>query len=531
MRLPLEAQRLIIGRSSDSDVRLEGVTVSRHQAEIVRDPFGRLWVGDLKSQNGTKVNGRPITTHRLTAGDCIQIGAYELRVESPRTDTEARDSADVQSLTLLTDAPGRLTSLLPNKKARLSAAHLSKLMELSRSLASIADPGGRMTALCTVFLNEPFGGRMSVALRVPGKDPDAAEPLCAQQVAPDMDPKAVYISRSLLRAVAEQQRPLLASNVSAGPVDISLSLAPDAQAVAAIACPIRLDVNAIDVLVVTLPPDRGTADWLALASLAVEHYQHAELVWAARHDAESHAAVERELDRAREIQRRFLPIDVHVDGLDYTIDFRPCLWVGGDYVDVVPLPDGRALLVVADVSGKGLHAALIASSLHATLHVLCEIHTDLAMLIGLLNEYLCRHLQARSFVTMVCALLDPKTGQFDYVNAGHPPALVIGPGRQARPVAVPADIPLGIDPRKPTSHRGTLDRGQALAMFSDGLTEIRLDGGEFLDIGGLSSHLVEVWEDGLSTAEITTRFTNRMQQFQQASLPADDQTLLIARRL
>jgi len=530
LRVPLEAQRLVIGRSSDSDVRLEGVTVSRHHAELVRDPFGRLWVSDLKSQNGTKVNGLPVTTHRLARGDCIQVGPYELRVDAPRTATEGLKPTGVQSLTLLADPTGPLIGLPSNDRARLSADHLSRLMELSRTLASIADPAVRIASLCALFLDKPFGGRMGVALRVPRSDPASAQMLCPPQVAVGLDQASVYVSRSLLRAVVEQQQALLAGNATRGPVDVSLTLPPDREALAAIACPIRMDDEAMDVLVVTFPPDRGTADWLALASLAVEHYQHAELAWAARREAESHAAVERELERAREIQQRFLPADLRVAGLDYSIDFRPCRWVGGDYADVVPLPDGRVLLIVADVSGKGLHAALIASSLHATLHVLCEVQADLAALIGSLNDYLCRHLQSKSFVTAACALLDPETGQFDYVNAGHPPVLVIGPGRQARPLEVRANTPLGIDPGKPICHRCTLDRGQVLAMFSDGLTEIRMDNGEFLDVEGLSSHLVEVCDDGLTMAELITRFNSRIQHLQQPTLATDDQTLLLARR-
>ena len=180
--------------------------------------------------------------------------------------------------------------------------------------------------------------------------------------------------------------------------------------------------------------------------------------------------------RARQIQMRLVPREPRVPGLDVAIGFEPCRWVGGDYVDVVPASDGRTLLTVADAAGKGLQAALVASSVHSLVHAGMRAGLGLADLMGSLNDHLMEYLPEESFVTMAAVLLDPATGNCEVVNAGHPAPLVLEPEGRMRWLMEAKNMPLGIASATFELQRERLAPGQMLAMFTDGLTDLPLAG-------------------------------------------------------
>jgi serine phosphatase RsbU (regulator of sigma subunit) len=412
---------------------------------------------------------------------------------------------------------------------KLAVEHLRELSRFSSRLIQLADPKLRLESLCSLMLASQFHGQTGMAVRIAMDAAEHPQILCIRR-APGLPEQAPYISRSLLQAAIKHRQPLLAGNAGPAPLDVKLSVSPEVMPISVLACPIEISSENLDLLTVTMPPEFGTPEWLALAALAVEQFQHAETAWAMRKEAERHAAIDRELEHARAIQQQYLPRDLHVAGLDLAIEFRPSLWVGGDYVDVVPTPDGRVLLSIADVSGKGLHAALVASSLHAVLHVLAATQPDLPRLMREANGYLCRTLEMRSFVTMLCMLLDPQTGDFHCVNAGHPPALMLERGKFTA-LQSGVNMPLGIQSADYEAQRGCLARGQALAMFTDGLTELRNERDELLGIDHLGGCLASLHEPDLSAGEITRRLRTQLDEYQCSSLPVDDQTLLLTRRL
>ena len=109
------------------------------------------------------------------------------------------------------------------------------------------------------------------------------------------------------------------------------------------------------------------------------------------------------MTRANTIQKRLVPRGVVVPGLDFAIGFTPCRWVGGDYVDLIRGPNGQVLLTIADVCGKGLPAALVASSLHMLTHTAMRTSTPLPAIMQNLNIYLCESLSEGTFVSMLAA--------------------------------------------------------------------------------------------------------------------------------
>jgi serine phosphatase RsbU (regulator of sigma subunit) len=313
---------------------------------------------------------------------------------------------------------------------------------------------------------------------------------------------------------------------------VELSLARELMELWVLAVPFRMGGDSMDVLYATVPRDCANAEWLNLYALAGEVYKQGETLWAARRHAQENAAIERELDTARQIQRGLVPGRYEAAGLSVTVGFEPCKWVGGDYVDVVPLPDGRVLLTVADVCGKGIQAALVGSSLHTMVRAAADVNPPLSRLVERVNRHLCEWLPEHSFVTMVAVKIDPRTGEIDCVNAGHPPILVVSPDGKLTALQAAENPALGIAPVAMASQRARLDPGDVLAMYTDGLSELTNPAGEMLGVDRLGHELSTiVLESGrLGVEAIGTALAARLDAFREGELPGDDRTFLLAQR-
>jgi serine phosphatase RsbU (regulator of sigma subunit) len=243
-----------------------------------------------------------------------------------------------------------------------------------------------------------------------------------------------------------------------------------------------------------------------------------------------------DLERATELQQSLIPKDVKINGLDWAVGFKPCRWVGGDYVDVVRAPGGRVLLIIADVSGKGLQAALVSSSLHTMVHTALKAGLDLAQIFHSLNDYLCETLIDSSFVTMAAVLLDPESGKLDCVNAGHLPVLVMSTdGGNKRELQSAVHLPLGVVADMPVEVQSdTLEKGEMLAMYTDGITEL-YDGtqrNKLLGIDRFSRFLASICESKAEkpVSHAGRQLTDLLDKLQTPLRFADDRTFLLARR-
>src|SRR5262245_61382725 len=139
--------------------------------------------------------------------------------------------------------------------------------------------------------------------------------------------------------------------------------------------------------------------------------------------------MEQELALGREIQGRLFPTPPgDVAGTELAAFSLPCYEVGGDYYDFIELPNGDLGLAIGDVSGKGVSAAIIMSSLQAALRVAAPLEDDLPRLVRRLNALVYRNTHARKYVTFFFGRYTPSTGALRYVNAGHNPAFLVGDG-------------------------------------------------------------------------------------------------------
>jgi len=532
--VPLVADRYVIGRAADAHIRLESELVSRSHAELLRDPFGRWWIHDLGSHNGTLVSGVRVKERMLRPGDVIEIGPFTLRLAGEEDLRDSRGTGSATPVAMFDETSASTSALADLQPPRLAASHLSKLMAFGRRLIEVESADQRLRLLCDLMVSADFRGQWAAVLRLRKDAPD--EPprmLCEPAVGPDLEDLRPHISRSLMRAIVQRGEPLLASNLPVGPVDVQLSLAASVQAMSTMVCPLRADAKVLDVLYIILPPQFGASEWLALAALAAEEFGQAEFAWASSRQAQAYARIEADLEQAAGIQKRLIPRNLVAPGLDVAIRFEPCRWIGGDYVDLMPMPDGRTLLAVADVCGKGMQAALVAASVHSLVHASVRTGAGPVGLMAVLNEHLAEHLPAGSFVTLLAVAAAPGADDLEIVNAGHPPAVIVDRAGGVRWTASGTNMPLGLgtDPFQAQTER--LAAGEIMAMFTDGVTDLQAARHRRLGSAWIGEQIRSIYATGgiVAACDVAEQLAAEVQRVLAGGLADDDRTFLLARRV
>jgi serine phosphatase RsbU (regulator of sigma subunit) len=215
------------------------------------------------------------------------------------------------------------------------------------------------------------------------------------------------------------------------------------------------------------------------------------------------------------------------------LSFLPCYGVGGDYVDVIRRGDGSVLLAIADVAGKGMQAALTASSLHATFHTTARLGLPLSGMFTALSRHYLDFLPEASFVTAAAVLFDPRTGEGQCVNCGHLPVLVVSPDGHVREVDGGGNQPLGVREGAVQSDGFHIAEGEWAVLYTDGLTEMTNRAGEMLGMRPLHEQLGRLCAGGenCTAEELARRLTGWLDEFRGGTPPGDDRTFLIARRV
>lgn len=194
------------------------------------------------------------------------------------------------------------------------------------------------------------------------------------------------------------------------------------------------------------------------------------------------ARVQQDLDAARAVQRSLLPKAMpHVEGFSIAGRQSTCYEVGGDYLDAVALPDGSHLLVVADVAGKGLASAIVATSFRAALRSLATQPLSLEEIAARLGQ---QHWDEgsearRRYMTTLLLRIQPESDRIQVVNAGHNPAALLRPDGSLTMLSA-SGVPLGMLPEvRYTTQTADFPPGSRLLLYTDGLTEVFRDEEEF----------------------------------------------------
>ena len=229
----------------------------------------------------------------------------------------------------------------------------------------------------------------------------------------------------------------------------------------------------------------------------------------------------RELSEARQIQSGLFPAQSpKTPGFLLEARCIPCREVGGDWFDYVPFDDGRVGIILADVSGKGMAAALLMSSTRSILRLLSD-GSPPGEVLQRINRILLKDLPAARFVTMIYAVLDPVHRRLSFANAGHPYPLLVDPAG-ARFLETETGFPLGIREGSYAEREVQMPAGSRLVIYSDGLSEAKSAAGEEYGTARIQRH----FEEESATVE---SLLDEVRGFSTNAPAADDLTVAMLR--
>jgi phosphoserine phosphatase RsbU/P len=520
-----------IGRGSDTGnhLVLEDPRISRRCAAIVEVDGGYL-LKDRGYRHGIWVNGRRIAQVILVDGDTIGFGlenspkivfrqrAAQQFVESmltrlgslPGIEMAAGDG--LSRLNLLLEATSLLHSALPLESVLGTMLdHAMSVTNAERGLLLEADDEGVMK----VRLARGSGGK-TLAVESIAPSQTALRQAVSKQAAAitddlnlsDLNLKgAQSVVIQGLRAVVAV--PLFAvAHADAGGTDAAAG-----RLLGALYLDSRRTTAFSDV-------DRQILD--ALGAQAASILDNARLVEKEREQRR----LEQELAIAREIQQRLVPQGLHdFPYLEIKGIHLPCNGVGGDYYDVFPLSDKSTAFLVADVSGKGLGAALITTMLQGALSGM-SLGVAPEKVFNHVNRFLCEHASAEHYATMFFGRIDAE-GMLEYLHGGHPSPLLIR-GDKVRELYTEGSLPVGlVDDAEFESTQVQLEPNDVLVLFSDGIVEAANTQRELFGFERLIAETARCAQASIETVMKT--ILDAVEEFSQGAGQADDLTLLIVR--
>lgn len=516
---------LTIGRSSDCSIPVKDRYLSRRHAEIV--PESGKWVlKDLGSANGTYLNGNRVERDEpLRSGDRIRVGDTEIVFHfEPATDR----------LVSIGEAKVRPTMSIPVSTIERAPELTGKTVERARILNALA---------IELIEDQPFDQLFGFILdRVMEhlRPSRAAIGLLAENTvslvkvelrrSDEKDTSELTVSRTLLEEIVAKKCALAYTDIS---VNEKLSRAHSIimQGIHSVLCaPMLIGDAVVGVLYVDFLFNQRTISEedlklvAQIARFAAIKLENTRL----REEAIKRHLLDEELKTAYVVQRQLLPEEPpQIEGYSFAGINRPCRTVSGDYFDFVVRPDGKVYFVIADVSGKGVTAALLMAGLQSAFRIFAKNDPTPRELVEQLNQNLKENLPRSKFITMFAGRLDPATGEIEYTNAGHNPPLFVS--REKVGELSNTDLLLGMFTKAEYQNQKlTLQKGDALALFTDGLCEAENEAREEFGSERLATALRQL--HGQPAAVIARSLEERVLDFAGGGAMADDVTLLVVSR-
>jgi phosphoserine phosphatase RsbU/P len=358
------------------------------------------------------------------------------------------------------------------------------------------------------------------------------------RVARGMDQKTIedpefQVSRSVIEKVAEDGEPILTSDAQS---DLRFNMRQSVMAMGlrSILCaPLKIKDQLTGVIYVDNRLRAGiftAADMELLsyiASSAAIAIENARLYQVAIEKGK----LEQELQSARQVQAALLPKEIPIiSGWEFDAFWQPAREVGGDYYDFIPLPGDRLGLVIADVTDKGMPAALFMASTKNIIRASAGTRDDIAEEVSQANRLIEAESDERMFVSLVCARLDLKSGIFNYVNAGHNPPLYYSKKKNILTPLERTGMWLGVDPNNEFIQQSiTMDKGDFVLFYTDGVPDaINMEEMEF---GMPRLEKILLKNASLPPEVIRQVILKGIADFVSPAEPFDDITLMIIKRI
>ena len=520
-----------IGRGeSGNHLQLADSRISRQCAAIISE--GDCWfLEDRGHRRGVYVGGKQIERCALKDGDIISFGienSYEIIFRASVADTsiqnilsriqniptDSSSSGGLHKLNLLLEATMLLHSQLPvDSVIGTMLDHAISITDADRGLLLEPDSSGAL--------------RIRLARRSGGLR---------------LSPDSVAPSQTALRQALKQQASVITQDLNLADLDLQGAQSVVAQQLRAVVVIPLYAVSRASCTESVLDPKRG--DFLgvvyldsrriaafsklerqildALAVEAASILDNARLVEYER----QRQRLEQELSIARDIQQALLPrgfqdyAHLAVSGINH-----PCLSVGGDYFDVFPMSDDRTAFLIADVSGKGLGAALLVTMLQGAFSGM-TMGAEPARVFNHINNFLCEHAEVSRYATMFFGILG-RDGDLQYINAGHPSPLLLSRGELAEPFTE-GSYPVGLVPG--TEYKAAclkLEPGDTLVLFSDGVTEAADPDEQLFGVSRLREAIAGRLDAPLD--QLQKAVFDSVENFTRGASQADDITLLLVR--
>jgi len=531
--VPVNELPFLIGRGHENgnQLSLEDLRISRKCAVISQGASGIL-IEDLGQRGGIFVNGEAVKLRLLADGDRIRLGTDEgcqLVFRLP-SDTVSQEQAETKFRSILGSLGNDSSEELNGLRLLLEATSLmNSQLPLESVLATMLDHAIVITQADRGMLLEPdaTGGLKVKIARGRGGEGLAAE--------------AMNPSRSVLNSAIELECAVVNEDLNLADINLQsaqsvmLQLLRSSVVIPLYGTPraqfssskagargqllgaVYLDSKRVATFS-TL--DRKILD--ALGGQAGSILEKARLIEQER----ERQRLEQELDIAREIQQALVPQGLQdYEYFSITGIHRPCYEVGGDYFDVCPLSDGRIAVLIADVAGKGLGAALLTTMLQGALSGM-TLGVDPVRVFDHLNRFLCERAAVGRYATMFFGLLEPD-GTLEFVRAGHPSPLLLRQGTVSDLYST-GSFPIGlVEEASFESARIQLEPGDTLLLYTDGVTEAENREKALFEEQRLKEAFGQY--EGSPLKDVQDGILRVVEKFTEGASQSDDVTLLVVR--
>jgi serine phosphatase RsbU (regulator of sigma subunit) len=524
----------LIGRGAETGnhLQLADRRISRNCAAIVTEA-SKYYIEDRGQRRGLFVNGEKVESRELQDGDAITFGlddSYEIVYRSAA-------NASTDSLPHLLTRIEHITSSEPSGGGLRKLNLLLEATTLLHSQLPLDTVLGHMLDHAVSVTDADRGLLLEVdektALKVR---------LARRSGGMRLPPESLSPSQTAIQLALRRQSAVITEDLAQADMDLQAAQSIVAQRLrAVVVIPLyamsrantdqsMINIKRGDFLGVLYLDSRRPAAFSkldrqildALAADAASILDNARLVERER----ERQRLEQEIGIARDIQQALLPKNfrdyphLSVSGINF-----PCLAVGGDYFDVFSLGDTRTAFLLADVSGKGLGAALCTNLLQGALSGM-TLGTDPARVFNHVNRFLCDHSEIGRYATMFFGILDDR-GHLEYINAGHPSPFLIRRG-VAEDVFTEGSYPVGLVPEAEyTAVCLKLEPGDTLVLFSDGVTEAMDPAEQLFGVPRLKEVLTGHMQTPLE--ELQKIVLESVENFAHGASQADDLTLLLVR--
>jgi phosphoserine phosphatase RsbU/P len=524
----------MIGRGAETGnhLQLSDRRISRNCAAIVIEA-NRFYVEDRGQRRGLFVNSEKVESRELQDGDAISFGlddSYEIVFRSNSGPNEASLPNLLTRIEHITSSEPTGGGLVKLKRLLEATSLLHSQLPLDVVLGHMLDHAISVTdADRGLLLESDATGALKVKL-------------ARRSGGLRLPPESLTPSQTAIKLALTQQSPVITEDLAQADMDLQAAQSIVAQRLrAVVVIPLygmsrantqesMANIKRGDLLGVLYLDSRRPAAFSkldrqildALAADAASILDNARLVESER----ERQRLEEQINIARTIQQGLLPRDFseypHLAVNGYNL---PCLSVGGDYFDVFPVSEGRTAFLIADVSGKGLGAALLTTMLQGALSAM-TLGTDPARVINHVNRFLCGHAEVGRYATMFFGILDDD-GHLEFINAGHPSPFLIRNG-VAEEAFTEGSFPVGLVPEAEyTAVCLKLEPGDTLVLFSDGVTEAMDPDDQLYGVPRLKQVLTGLAECPLE--EIQKCVLESVENFARGAHQADDLTLLVVR--